>query len=276
MSKHEIQPKTFPSYQNPPVIEVVCGIRFERIEQFKAPHVGLFWQEVRNDYPICQHAPPLGFPPEPSTSDIDLGFPFPLPRVWFVNEQKSGLIQIQQDRFLFNWRKMHEKESYRRYKNVIDAFKVNFEVFGKFLEKEGLGPPKPIECELTYINHILKGEGWESIPEIREVIPDLNWRSANKRFLPEPRHLGWRVSFALPEDKGLLHVKLDHGLRKIDNRPVFILDLTARGLGADKSLDTVWNWFELAHEWIVWGFTDLTSPETQKAIWQREEDYRQE
>jgi len=30
------------------------------------------------------------------------------------------------------------------------------------------------------------------------------------------------------------------------------------------------NWFDLAHEWIVRGFTDLTEKEMQETIWKRE------
>jgi len=50
---------------------------------------------------------------------------------------------------------------------------------------------------------------------------------------------------------------------------MLILQITASGLGADKSNNAVWEWFEVAHEWIVCGFTDLTGAKTQKDIWQR-------
>ncbi len=270
MMMEKSQTESLPSYKKPPVIEVVCGIVFKKIEYFKAPHLGLFWQKLRSTYPTCQHAPPLGFPPEPS--DQAIGLDLPLPRVWFINEKKNGLMQLQNDRFLYNWRKMHEEELYPRYRTVINAFQTNFAIFQEFLKEEGLGSLNITQCELTYINHILKGEGWESAIDINDVLPDLDWRSDNKRFLPDPRHLGWQASFALPEDKGRLHVKLEQGLRKIDNRPVFILEISARGLGADKSLDAIWNWFELAHKWIVCGFTDLTGKKIQTSIWEREDD----
>jgi hypothetical protein len=48
-----------------------------------------------------------------------------------------------------------------------------------------------------------------------------------------------------------------------------LIQLTATGLGADKSMDAVWEWFEVAHEWIVCGFTDLTGATIQKDIWKR-------
>jgi len=267
------QPKGLPNYENPPVIEVVCGITFKKIENFKVPHLGLFWQKVRDSYPTCQHAQPLGFSPE--QFDMSDGFPFPLPRVWFINEQKNGLIQLQNNKFLYNWRKIHQDESYPRYQTVINAFKKTLDIFKKYLEDEKLGALEPIECELTYLNHILKGEGWESVTDIYRILPDFNWFSKEKEFLPEPLNLGWHTSFALPEDRGRLTVKLDQAERKIDKCPVYILNITARGLGADKSMDAIWSWFEIAHEWIVRGFTDLTDTKVQKTIWERTDNIKE-
>ena len=261
------QKKSLPNYSNPPVIEVVCGIRFKKIEKFKVPHLGLFWQQIREAFPVCQHAPPLGFSPE--QIDLSNGFPFPLPRIWFINEQKNGLIQLQNDRFHYNWRKIQQDESYPRYQTVINAFTNNLAIFQKYLQDENLGKFEPIECELTYLNHIFKGEGWESVTDLNQIVPDYNWFSKEKEFLPEPINIGWRTTFVLPEDRGRLVVKFDQGNRKVDNYPVFILNFTAQGLGADKSMDSIWSWFELAHEWIVRGFTDLTHPEIQKTIWDR-------
>jgi uncharacterized protein (TIGR04255 family) len=263
-----------PTYKAPPVIEVVCGISFEKLEYFKTPHFGLFWQKVRNSYPTCQHAPPLGFPPEPL--DPTVGLPLPLPRVWLINERKNGLIQLQINKFLYNWRKIHQEESYPRYQTIIDTFNKNLNIFNEFLKDERLGTLKPAECELTYVNHILKGEGWESATDIHQILPDINWFSKKKQFLPEPLNLGWQATFALPEDRGRLNVKLEQASRKIDNHPIFILNLTVRGLGANKSPAAIWDWFEIAHEWIVQGFTDLTDTKIQKTIWERTDNIQED
>jgi len=269
--KTQTKPKnSLPDYKKPPVIEVVCGIAFKKIEQFKAPHLGLFWQRLRADYPICQHAPPLGFPPEPSEPSGE--FELPLPRMWFINEKMNNLIQLQNNRFFYNWRKMRADEPYPHYRAVIKKFTANLELFQKFLEEEKLRSFSPTDCELTYINHILKGEGWETISDISGVLPDISWRSNNSRFLPEPLNIGWMSSFALPEDKGRLHVKLDQVAHKIDKRPILRLEISAKGLGADKSQKAIWDWFEIAHKWIVCGFADLTNLKIQKTFWERSDE----
>ena len=263
MNKHG--PKKFPSFKNPPVIEVVCGVYFDPIKSFKVHHLGLFWQKVKDEFPECEHAVRLGIDPE--NGPLDLGSY--VPRAWFINEEQNRLIQLQDDIFFFNWRKMKEDEPYPRYSTIIEKFKVNLEVLQKFLKEENLGLVNPKACELTYINHIPKGAGWESLRDINGVFRDIAWNSVSKRFLPDPRHISGQIIFPLPDDNGSLTLRLEHGKRKQDDLPVLILHNCARGLGQNKSMEDMWKWFEIAHEWIVRGFADLTTPTIQKEVWQR-------
>lgn len=254
----------FPDYEKPPVIEVVCGIVFETIKGFKGGHLGLFWQKVRDEFPTSEHALRLGFEPE---DNVDLTNYFP--RIWFINKQQNTLIQLQDNTFFFNWRRMEEEEAYPRYSTIMQAFKKYLGIFDDFLKEEGLGSTHPKSCELTYINHIPKAEGWESLSDINQVFPDFSWNSTGKRFLPEPEHLAGQISFPLPKGQGTLKLTLQYGQRKFDKWPVLVLRNSATGLGADKSMGAVWDWFEVAHEWIVRGFADLTGAKIQKDIWKR-------
>lgn len=52
-------------------------------------------------------------------------------------------------------------------------------------------------------------------------------------------------------------------------RPIILFELTARGMPKDTSLDAMWEWFDLAHVWIVKGFADLTSTDVRKNIWKQ-------
>lgn len=265
---NETQPKPMTDYDKPPVIEVVCSIVFEKIRGFKAHHLGLFWQKVREQFPECEHAARLGFDPEKEAFDLSKY----LPRVWFVSKEQNKLLQLQDDRFLFNWRRMEDEEAYPRYSKIIDAFRNNLGIFEAFLEEEGLESISPKDCELTYVNHIPRGEGLNSLGDMNKVFRDFCWNSTNGRFLPEPVRFGGQISFGLPENKGLLNLRLQQGERKVDKNPVLILHNSAVGLGPDKSMEAVWKWFELAHEWIVLGFADLTESTIQKEVWQRKDN----
>jgi uncharacterized protein (TIGR04255 family) len=257
----------FPDYEKPPVIEVVCGITFEKLSGFKAPHFGIYWQRLRDDYPICQSAPPLGFPAGAIEDEKD--FPLPLPRIWFISKDLSSVIQVQTNKFLCNWRKIEDETSYPRYDTIIKSFKKNLNVFKKFIKEENFDELNMIQCELSYINHIPQGKGWRSIDQIESLLPDLCWRTNEERFLPSPNKLEWTFSFDLPEGKGALNVKLNQAMRKRDNMPIFVLDLTARGTVAEQSAECLWDWFDVAHKWIVFGFADLTSREVQETVWKR-------
>jgi uncharacterized protein (TIGR04255 family) len=265
MSSTSKTSEPLPSYKQPPVDEVVCGFRFERLRQLKVPHIGLLWEKFRNEYPTVQHAVPIA---TDTSLLVDEATGFPLPRVWFISKADNELIQFQVDRFYYNWR--HRGDDYPRYPSVIKKFEKAKSHLDAFASELQLGTIEPLECELTYINHIPVGQGWESIIDLPKVIPDFTWQKEKHHFLPNPANVAWQVRFELPEGKGWLNVKLNQATRKVDGVPSLILELTAKGFGAEKTTKAMRNWFDLAHEWIVRGFTELTAKEIQETFWKRE------
>ena len=53
------QGKPLPSFQNPPVVEVVLGVQFDAIKALGTPQIGLLWQEFREQLPKTEDQPPL-------------------------------------------------------------------------------------------------------------------------------------------------------------------------------------------------------------------------
>jgi uncharacterized protein (TIGR04255 family) len=263
-----------PEYDNPPVNEVVCGILFKRIDALLNPYLGILWEQYKPEYSECLEVVPLipviesfdtPSPPEPQ---LDLEAPL-LPRTWFVHANGNGVIQVQRDRFLHNWRKIRQDDEYPRYRNVISMFQSHLSQFTQFLEQNNLGVVTPLQYELTYINHILQGEGWETIRDVEKVFPNFAWQVSKDSFLASPESVNWQTNFVLPNQAGRLHTKLQSATRRGDGHPLFVFELTVRGIGSYTTLDTMWKWFELAHEWVVRGFADLTDPQVQKDIWRR-------
>lgn len=58
---------------------------------------------------------------------------------------------------------------------------------------------------------------------------------------------------------GRLHVELRPGTRKSDDAKLFVLTLTARGEPPSPDAAGLLAFHDLGHEWIVRGFTDLTT-----------------
>ena len=268
---------SLPDFKKPPVIEVVCGIAFEPLKDLLAPHMGLLWSRFVRDYPKCEEQQPLdvaieSFDKPPAKSSIqraEFSTVPPMQRIWFASDDDTRLIQVQRDRFLHNWRKTQEHDEYPRYSQVIAMFKDALAQFEAFLSDGNLGVVKALQYELTYVNHIPQGEGWDSLGDIGRLLPDCSWRRDSKRFLPEPERGNLRTSFVLPDNVGRLHVTAQNAVRLSDHREVIRLDLTARGIGPDKGREAMYDWFDVAHEWIVCGFADLTGAGVQEELWER-------
>jgi uncharacterized protein (TIGR04255 family) len=269
----DTSPPRLPEYGNPPVDEVVCGVLFEPLKGFLLPHYGLLWEKFRLDYPHCQEVAPLmplvetfGEPPAPEVELAEI----PLPRVWFLHDD-GRIIQLQRDRFLHNWRKLKPIDEYPRYRTVFHLFQSHFSTFQAFLHEMRLGPVIPRQYEMTYVNLIYQGEGWETIGDIQQVFPDFCWQERKDRFLPRPGGINWRTSFPLPDRAGRLHMQIQLAQRRADNRLTLRFEITARGFGADTAPEAMKTWFDLAHEWIIRGFADYTGPQIQREVWRRKE-----
>ena len=254
-----------PSYKNPPINEVVCGLRFQPLDKLRIPHIGLLWDKFRIDYPVIQHAPPIASAKGELLIDQTTGLP--IQRVWFINASDDQLVQFQFDRFYFNWRR--RQGVYPRYTNLIKHFEKTLNTINSFFKEFEIGELNPIEYELSYINHIPKGEGWDTIEDLPKILSDFNWERGPERFLPNPVTLAWKSEFLLQKKMGRLFVTLNQATRIEDKVPLFVLELRAHGIDESADLDTCLKWFDVAHEWIVRGFTDITTPEVHR-IWERE------
>lgn len=263
--------RTRPTFAKPPLIEVVCQVQFATLAALQAPYVAYFWDMIKARFPRAQSLPPLaaGFSMphnQPAQMTMQLTNIPEMPRIWFINETDTELVQLQQDRFIFNWKRTAQHDvPYPRFPNVLEQFKQLFGLFEKFLADYALGAIQPVQLELVYVNHIKPGVEIGRLREVQKVFPDLTWRGEPpRRFLPEPKSLNFRTQFDMPE--GRLAVGLATVTRDAE-QPKMILrfDLAARGLPSDGDL---WRWFDVANTWVVDAFVDLTSAEAQK-MWER-------
>lgn len=267
------QQAPLPEYERPPVIEVVCGLLFKEFTRFHAVHLGSFWQKLKPYYDHSREVAPLvpAFESfgEPAPLKLQFTDVPPLPRTWLLTPKENGIVQVQRDRFLHNWKKVEPDDEYPRYTHVIQMFRERLTAFDAFLAEEQLGTIEPLQYEMTYVNHIPQGHGWTCPANVGDVFPDFIRQANTGRFLPEPDQLNWRTSFPLPMQQGRLHAVIRHVQPGSDSDPILLFELTARGMPNDTTREAMWSWFDLAHEWIVRGFTDLTSENVRKSVWRQ-------
>ena len=265
---------TLPDYTDPPVDETYASIQFAPIPGFGIPHFGLFWPEIRKDFPNFQVQPPV-----PSTTEqLEAGFrgalsfgiqlvSSPDVRCWFLDKTQNRLIQIQNDRFIHNWRRIKGDEPYPHYPALRQALEKEWRRFCEFLAREKLGEPQVNQCEVTYINHIEYDKGWKDYSELSNVITA--WAPpAGASFLPPPERVNMEVHYRIRDNLGRLHVSLTPVIRARDGKEVLQLMLLARGAPASTSVEDVFRWLDIGREWVVRGFADFTTQAMQK-MWGR-------
>jgi len=269
-----------PDFSKPPVTEVALSVQFDTLTALRTPQLGLLWQEFRDHFPVTEEHPPL----EPvierfgvrQTRKGAVRFEMlegpPRIRCWFLNKEGKELIQVQQDRFVRNWRKAGDESTYPRYeKHLRPTFERDLKHFQSVLQREQLGDLKPNQCEVTYVNHIAADHGWREHGDIGKVITVFK-RSFSDSFLGTPEDAGMRLRFLIPDEAGTpigrLHIAIEPGYRSDDNLPLFIMSLTARGAPRGDGIEGVLGFLDMGREWVVRGFASITTPEMHK-LWER-------
>ncbi|MEX3954164.1 TIGR04255 family protein [Paraburkholderia sp. EG287B] len=256
-------------FTRPPIYEVACGIHFSSERPLVTAHIGAYWEHVRDKFPKAEDAPPLQSVVEQPGGGAMPVFEFsnlpPLRRAWLFSADGRNLIQLQQDRFIFNWKRESLSDPYPSYAVVIDQFETQLAEFSTFCREIGVGELSVRQFELAYVNHISASNGLGAAATSDTLLVD-HVRSADAtRFLPEPEGFNWMTSYVLPRGFGRLHITAQSA-SQIPTQERFVrLDLTARGISSDLSPTGKREWFDVAHEWITHGFADVTAPAMQTA-----------
>ena len=256
--------RPLPEFDDPPIFETVLGVQFAPLNKFSILQFGLYWELIRNEYPNSDIKPPLSpieeeF--EKAQTQASFGIQLvssPEVRCWFIDSSETRVIQIQNDRFVHNWRKVRGDEPYPRYERIKPKFVEEWQRFCGFLQAQGIPAPEVNQCEVTYFNHIEIGKGWESYSNLNDVIAYWSGTPSGE-FLADPESVRLTARYLMPDKKGRLHIEMQPAIRRHDAKEVLQLSLTARGKPASSGLDDIKSWLDLGHEWAVKGFADFTT-----------------
>ncbi len=272
-----------PTFKKPPVTEVVVSAQFDPLPGFLTSHFGLIWQRFRSSYPKLEEHPVL------SSAFERLGTRSPMntiqfqvsnqpgARAWFVNESGDQLVQVQNDRFIRNWRAMSKSSNpYPRWdEHVLPRFLAEFDLFREALNVEGLGAPNVNQLEVTYINHIWLNDFWKTHGDLHRLLRW--WAGGTLDGLPvEAINLQaiHQIANKSGDFLGRLHVTMQSGVGRpqpgsAEEKGLFVLSLTARGKPDGEGDPGIRRYLDIGHAAIVSSFEKMTTDEAHN-IWQKQ------
>jgi len=226
------RPADLPEFDRPPVVEVAIGVQFEAIKSFRQAHVGLFWNQIRTDYPTTQDQPRLEMPIE--ALDPGLAWPSlkielidspPVHRAWFASLDESLLVQVQDDRLIHNWR--HRGGGYPRFEPLLDLFWSHVSRYESAMTDARLSLTPIQQAEVMYSN-------WIAVESMEQFFrPSIAAEVAIPGIGPKPDMERWAAWYPVREETelvGRLAVEAQPARRVEDGKVLagFQLSLTFR------------------------------------------------
>jgi uncharacterized protein (TIGR04255 family) len=272
------RPTDLPDFASPPVSEVSLSVQFDSLTALVAPHLGLVWNEFKDKFPRIEQQPPLDSvfetfaeagAPTPPVPRLQMQFlnAMPTPRVFFTNESRTELLQVQRDRFVVNWLKVGEQDRYPRFESLLDTFEDGLRRFAALMTLHGLGTIAPNQCEVTYINHIPLPPGPNGIEVMFKKAFGFWLAPPVLDGLGDPEDSRVLLRYVIRADKnnpiGRLLISIEPAW-KLDGTYLLQMTLVARGKPQGGELGDVNTFLKLGRRSIVNSFKNLTSEEMHK------------
>lgn len=260
----------FPEYDRPPVNEVALAVGFDALP---VGNVGLAQlaatlRDLAPGYHVAGER--IAQPPLPARDEVRglalriTDAPDPA-LLLLVDESEQHLLQLQADRLVVNWRKLRPDQPYPSFATILPRFEAAWDALGRGVEDLG-HHLTPYACEVTYINAFDVASPIGHVGDVAELVAP--WSSSfSDGFLPPPSEVALVARFPLPGGQGSLAIELQPAVRPT-GEPALLLSVTARGWPQPVDAAGVLSFFDLAHEWIVRGFTSFTTA-TMHEIWGR-------
>jgi uncharacterized protein (TIGR04255 family) len=268
-------------FEAPPVVETALSVQFASLPGFSAAHAGWFWKEYvekLGDGPPKewkQVAEAVRLPDQfEKFGPEDIWVPPSLrvtqgvvsPRVQIIREDSERMIQVQDTRFVLNWRK--RTSSYPTYETLLPEFLNMLHAFESFCAEAGLGVPVYNQWEVVYVDQVKKGTMWDSARDLGRIFPGLLIPPVSNRHAPpsgdETISADWR--FSLVNRRGRLYISLRQMRVQPSNEEVINLTTIARG-----PVNESQSWeqgFNFGHDALRETFLAVTSSEA-KEYWKK-------
>lgn len=233
-----------------PLNEVAFGVRFVAPD-FDIVQFGQYFEVVKQHFSQRQMVAAIA-----SSQYIGFGAPIiqvpSLPRLWLTRE--SRLLQLQVDRFVYNWRRVDDSsEKYPGFDTIFAEFRERWTEFLGFSDAAFSIPIKLAELSLTYVNQIHD----DGAVAGRQMFA---FRQSDFG-MPEPELWVSQLRFAFPESNKKITVGARPAIHLATQSNVTQLDMTVESIVPPNDLEDVLAWYSEAHDLVHRTFKTLIGPE---------------
>lgn len=246
-------------FQNPPVIEVAFQVAFPTLSGIGTPHFGAFWSSIRDEFPTIQAAARLG-----PVDFSGVQGAFPENRLWLVHKNGETLIQLQDNRFLFNWRQTGEEFAYPGYEDLYPEFSKYLQLFCEFLETEN----SPIDAftgfELHYVNHIYLGGSIKKWEDAGSAISLLDKATPDQKVFPLTS-IRFNTTSKIQNSDDVLHVGVDSRSHNETKKELLNFEIRISAVRESLKFDALEAEFSKAHDKILMAFLDISTAKSKRS-----------
>ncbi|MEM1354386.1 MAG: TIGR04255 family protein [Planctomycetota bacterium] len=257
-----------PSYANPPVVETATSIQFPRSRNLRNQHLWEYWFSfLRDKYPNTSDQFPLDPIMEATGENAPLHNALPTirpaapeDRIQATTNSGRGMVQLQNGRVIYNWRKLDGGE-YPRWDKTYDQFINHMNHFFKYLSDISIGPVQPNQWEVVYVNHLMQGIDWDSESDWPNLLPGIFSKQVLSSI--EPESINLQFQYKAQGFNGRFYISLEKAvLAKDRDKELLVLKLTSRG-GIPKG-SNIHDQFLAGRQLIVETFDSVTSEDAHK------------
>ena len=234
--------------------EVVLSIHFEALDNLLTPHLGEIWQEFKKDEftKITEH-PPVRPVVEPSENprrrtEYEINVP-DLPRIWFTHSDNSQILQVQRDRFTFNWRKTNSSKEYLGYSSIFNLFEDYYSRFRQVIRNNEIGLLTPLHYELSYVYQFPQGDRWNSLNDIGEFLRLFVDFQQTNSFWSGANNLNLRASFPIVDSRSWLHLGVSNQVKLPEQQQTLQIDFRALNFQVNTDIEMS-VWYQSANDQI--------------------------
>ena len=267
-------PKKKLDFENPPIEEIVLSILFKSLDRLLATYLGEIWQEFKRiGFVQAVERPPVPpvvekFSNPVGNAELRVGNVPDIPRTLFIYKDQTEIIQVQRDRFTFNWRKTETHSIYPGFSTIFKKFEGFYRHFCQTIEKLEIGTVAPLQYELTYIDQLFQGEGWNTLDELGRIYNMFSNSEKSGSFWKGAEFVHLRASFPVQELHARLHLAISNRVKIPDQRQTLQTDFTMRGF-PDSREYPMEMWFRSARDHIREKFGNMFTNDIQTGLWRR-------